>query len=154
MKPVNKKERIDVACLQTIDSLLPAVIMGAENWLESWKSQEEIDENQLPEVLFITSFPPRECGIATYSQDLITALNNKFGTSFNIKVCAMESGKATYKYADEVTFVLDTSDPLSFKETALKINMDIHVKIVVVQHEFGFFSNQENSFLNFSTLSD
>ena len=28
----------------------------------------------LPEVLFITSFPPRECGIATYSQDLIHAL--------------------------------------------------------------------------------
>ena len=29
----------------------------------------------LPEILFITSFPPRECGIATYSQDLIKAMN-------------------------------------------------------------------------------
>lgn len=149
MKIDNDKKKIDVVCKQTIDSLLPAVLMGAENWLESWKSQEEIDENQLPEVLFITSFPPRECGIATYSQDLITALNNKFGTSFNIKVCAMESGKAAYKYAKEVTSVLDTSDPLSFKETALNINMNSHVKIVVIQHEFGFFSDQENSFLNF-----
>lgn len=149
MKIDNDKKKIDVACKQTIDSLLPAVLMGAENWLESWKSQEEIDENQLPEVLFITSFPPRECGIATYSQDLITALNNKFGTSFNIKVCAMESGKATYEYAKEVTSILDTSDPLSFKETAMNINMNSHVKIVVIQHEFGFFSNQESSFLNF-----
>lgn len=35
-------------------------------------------ENVLPEILFITSCPPRECGIATYSQDLIKALNNKF----------------------------------------------------------------------------
>ena len=25
---------------------------------------------ELPEILFITSYPPRECGIATYSQDL------------------------------------------------------------------------------------
>jgi hypothetical protein len=31
-----------------------------------------------PEILFISSYPPRECGIATYSQDLVKALNNKF----------------------------------------------------------------------------
>ena len=35
----------------------------------------------LPEILFITSYPPRVCGIATYSQDLIKALNNKFSNS-------------------------------------------------------------------------
>jgi len=35
-------------------------------------------KNKLPEILFITSYPPRECGIATYSQDLLKALNNKF----------------------------------------------------------------------------
>ena len=35
-----------------------------------------------PEILFISSYPPRECGIATYSQDLIKALNNKFNHSF------------------------------------------------------------------------
>ena len=35
-------------------------------------------ETNLPEIVFITSYPPRECGIATYSQDLIFALNNKF----------------------------------------------------------------------------
>ena len=35
-------------------------------------------ENNLPEILFVTSFPPRECGIATYSQDLVNALSNQF----------------------------------------------------------------------------
>jgi len=34
-------------------------------------------ELRLPEILFITTFPPRECGIATYSQDLISALKQK-----------------------------------------------------------------------------
>lgn len=149
MKTYNKTERIIDACIQPINSLLPAVVTSTENWLESWKSKEEIDENQLPEILFISSFPPRECGIATYTQDLITALNNKFGTSFNIKICAMESGKTTYQYADEVTFVLDTSDPLSFSENAHNINKNKHIKIVLVQHEFGFFNKQENAFISF-----
>jgi hypothetical protein len=33
--------------------------------------------NDLAEILFITSYPPRVCGIATYSRDLIKVLNNK-----------------------------------------------------------------------------
>lgn len=149
MKPDIKKERMDIACMQAIDSLLPTVLTGTENMLENWKLKVEIDENQLPEILFISSFPPRECGIATYSQDLITALNNKFGTSFNIKICALESGKTTYHYDDDVTLVLDTSDPLSFKVNAHNINKNNHIKIVLIQHEFGFFNKQENAFIGF-----
>ena len=39
---------------------------------------------KLPEILFITTIPPRQCEIATYSQDLIKALENKFKGSFKI----------------------------------------------------------------------
>ena len=46
-------------------------------------------KQKLPEILFITTYPPRECGIATYSQDLIKALNSKFQNSFNIKIGAL-----------------------------------------------------------------
>jgi len=53
-------------------------------------------EDEPAEILFLTSYPPRECGIATYSRDLIKALNNKFSTSFDVKVCAMESGSETF----------------------------------------------------------
>ena len=106
------------------------------------------DQQNIPEILFITSYPPRECGIATYSQDLISSLNNKFGDSFSIRVCALESGKISYNYSAEVTSVLDTSDAHSFTETAININNDEHIDLVLIQHEFGFFKKNETAFLN------
>jgi hypothetical protein len=35
------------------------------------KNKSQNLNDNLPEILCITSYPPRECGIATYSQDLI-----------------------------------------------------------------------------------
>ncbi len=104
---------------------------------------------ELPEILVISSFPPRECGIATYSQDLIKALNNKFSNSFSIKVCALESGKANYNYSNEVKFVLDTSVELEYEKMAKSINEDNNIQIVLIQHEFGFFIKQKQAFLKF-----
>ena len=101
------------------------------------------------QILFLSSYPPRECGIATYSQDLIKALNNKFSNSLSIKVCALESGDASYDYPDEVTNVLDTSQAEAYENMANTINHDFETKIILIQHEFGFFAKQEQAFLQF-----
>jgi glycosyltransferase involved in cell wall biosynthesis len=106
-------------------------------------------KNDLTEILFITSYPPRVCGIATYSQDLIKSLNNKFSNSLSIKVCALESGNASYNYPDEVKFILDTSLAAGYKKLAQSINQDNRIKIVLIQHEFGFYIMQEQAFLEF-----
>ena len=45
---------------------------------------------QCPEIVFMTSYPPRECGIATYTQDLKNAMQDKFGASISLKICALE----------------------------------------------------------------
>ena len=103
----------------------------------------------LAEILFVTSYPPRECGIATYSQDLIKALHNKFGNSLAIKVCALESNGITYPYPKEVKYILKTSVAKDYKKLAIKINADSTIKIVVIQHEFGFYHKQEQAFLQF-----
>jgi hypothetical protein len=50
-------------------------------------------QKTLPEILFITSYPPRECGIATYTQDLKNAIQEKFGSTFSLKVCALEASQ-------------------------------------------------------------
>jgi glycosyltransferase involved in cell wall biosynthesis len=105
--------------------------------------------DNLSEILFITSYPPRVCGIATYSQDLIKALDNKFSNSLSIKVCALESGEAGFLYGHEVKYILKTSIAYEYEELALKINNDNCIKMVLIQHEFGFFKLQEQAFQQF-----
>ena len=104
---------------------------------------------EISEILFITSYPPRECGIATYSQDLIKALDNKFSTSLSIKVCALESNGITYPYPKEVKYILKTSLAKDYEKLAVNINQDNDIKIVLIQHEFGFYHKQEQAFLKF-----
>lgn len=103
----------------------------------------------LPEILFITSYPPRECGIATYSQDLIKALNNKFSYSFNITLCALESGSEKHRYSSEVKFILNTDDAAAFTSLAGLINSNTAIHTVMIQHEFGLFRNAEDGFSEF-----
>jgi glycosyltransferase involved in cell wall biosynthesis len=105
--------------------------------------------HDLPEVLVISSYPPRECGIATYSQDLIGALNNKFSHSLAIKVCALESGIAAFNYPPEVKYVLKTSLEEDYDRITLLINKDTQIKIILIQHEFGLFKEQEQRFIQF-----
>lgn len=106
---------------------------------------------QLPEILFISSYPPRECGIATYSQDLIKALHNKFQKSFAIKICALETETEKHHYPAEVKYILNTEQADSYIELADDINDNDDIPLVLLQHEFGLFKNNEdnlNQFLN------
>lgn len=111
--------------------------------------QNRADE-RLPEVLLISSYPPRECGIATFSQDLLTALHNKFAQSFSLSVCALEAAQEKHDYPSEVRYVLDTSEPQSYQALADAVNRDSRIKLVLLQHEFGFFEAMpESDFLHF-----
>lgn len=104
---------------------------------------------QLPEIMMITSFPPRECGIATYTQDLVKSLHDKFNHSFIITLCPVESGQDRHTYADEIEFVLNTDDPSSFANLARLINNRPRLVAVMIQHEFGLFKSGEPAFIDF-----
>ena len=106
----------------------------------------------LPQILFITSYPPRECGIATYSQDLIKALNNKFDHSFNLKICPIESAHEQHIYHNEVKHVLNIDGPRAFINLAENINQDAEIKLVTIQHEFGLFKGKDDDFIQFLNI--
>ncbi len=148
MKNNKIKQQVGNKPASMSNSLFQPVLKDNETATESrFGNRETGNDLILPEVLFITSYPPRVCGIATYSQDLITALNNKFSNSFSIRVCALETGDVSYDYPEEVKYTLDTSHSAPFLNLAKKINEDNHIQLILIQHEFGFYKNQEQAFL-------
>ena len=93
----------------------------------------------LPEIVCISSYPPRECGIATYSQDLVKSIINKFRNSFTISICALQDGFNDFKYSEEVRYKLNTSDAENYESLAKQLNSNDRIHLVMLQHEFGFF---------------
>lgn len=116
-------------------------------------AQRQMPETEVkkskPEILFITSYPPRECGIATYSQDLIKVLTDKFSNSFKITVCPLESENEKYTYESGIKHTLNIDLPNSFFRLAKSINANPEISAVMIQHEFGLFEKKENEFKKF-----
>lgn len=102
---------------------------------------------QSNEILMITSFPPRKCGIATYSQDLIKAIEDKYDHSFSIKVCALKKKNADLEYPSKVKYTLKTWLKKDYKRLAIQINADQNVKIIYLQHEFGLYDGELGNYL-------
>ncbi|WP_270089911.1 glycosyltransferase [Sphingobacterium sp. SYP-B4668] len=127
-----------------------------------------IEKNQLSEIIgslpavvttnprtglmFISSFPPRECGIATYTTDLIQAIEEKFNESFEISIVPVEASHEHLQYERTPRYILDTSDTGSYINLADNINKANNVQVVSVQHEFGLFKEQEEMFGIFLNL--
>lgn len=127
-----------------VNSAKSASIRNASVMQQSTKFTSHL---QVPELLIITSYPPRECGIATYSQDLRNAMTAKFGDSFSIKICALESTLSDFEYPDEVKYILNTQNEDDFLSLAEKINLDDSISMIYLQHEFGLFGGNYGDYL-------
>lgn len=101
----------------------------------------------MKEILCITTYPPRQCGIATFSDDLIQSIHQKFGESYSMKVCAIESTSEQHTYNDIVKYKLNTSEKAAFRSLADAINKDCEIEAVLIEHEFGLFKENETEFL-------
>lgn len=100
--------------------------------------------NNITNIVFVSTFPPKVCGIATYTQDLIKSLHSKFGKSFNAMICPIETEGENYEYNKYPEYKLNISDTVSYLELAAKINKNDTVNLVMLQHEFGFFNETQN----------
>lgn len=98
-------------------------------------------------ILVIGSYPPRVCGIATYTQDLIDSIIRKFEPSFSVMICAIDSKDHTTNYPEEVKYILDYTNEQAYVDLAKSINQNAVIKKVFIQHEFGLFGGEYGEFL-------
>lgn len=96
-------------------------------------------------IAFISDYPPRKCGIATFTQDLRNAINSQYSHSetFIISVNDLPEG---YNYPPEVRFEIQHNDLSNYRNAADYLNFN-PVDIVCVQHEFGIFGGPAGNYL-------
>ena len=102
----------------------------------------------LPQTLFLGSFPPRECGIATFTKDVVDSYDDAFGTKSNV-IAIDEPGGEARTYKANVVARLSQDDRASYRRIAQFANADA-AELLNVQHEYGLFGGPEGSwFLDF-----
>ncbi len=97
-------------------------------------------------LTFVSTFPPRECGIATFTQDLLFNLINE-NPEIKANVCAIDGNKDSSAYGclspliypkSRVAYIIKDTDQISFVEAAHKINAS-RTDVVNIQHEYGLY---------------
>jgi len=92
-------------------------------------------------VAYLSTYPPRECGIATFCEDLIHATGG--GGAFpEPVVIAMEGGARYHRYSRPVVHVVDDRNEKDYQAAAEFIN-DSPADVVSIQHEFGIYGGME-----------
>ena len=98
-------------------------------------------------ILFVSTLPPKKCGIASFTSDLINAVNNKTKETISIENCALdkESNAGLYNYP--VTGIWNAHKPGSYIEKAMAVNDDEAIKLVCIEHEFGLYGGDLGEYL-------
>lgn len=85
-------------------------------------------------IAHLSSYPPRECGIATYTADLVNAFR-KFNSADPV-IIALKDQSENFKYPPEVQFQIADENPKDYIKAADWVNKS-DIQLVSLQHEFG-----------------
>lgn len=92
---------------------------------------------------FISSYVPKQCGIATFTKNLFTSYQSIFNC--NGKIVAIDDDLQR-DFPPEVHFVFDRNKTSDYAKAAEKINAS-DVQVISLQHEFGLFGGPEGRFI-------
>ncbi len=98
-------------------------------------------------ILFISTFPPAKCGIASFTQDLTNAISPEIKENFAIDICALDKKGMAGLYESSVSMVMDGHQLDSCIETAGIINKDPAIGLVCIEHEFGLYGGEFGEYL-------
>ncbi len=111
------------------------------------KKENLIEELEKPKTCFLSNFPPKECGIATFTKNLSTAMDKRFNPKLKSKVIAINEEGSFYNYNKKVILEISKSDIETYIDIAKKVNESENIKIVCIQHEFGIFGGEYGNYL-------
>ena len=96
-------------------------------------------------IAFIGNYLPRQCGIATFTTDLCTAMGAEYGVGrmFAIPVNDPES---SYQYPEAVRLELEQEDCSSYRRAADFLNFNGN-DLVCLQHEYGIFGGPAGNYI-------
>src|SRR5579872_2889433 len=99
--------------------------------------------SKVRKIAFVGDHLPRKCGIATFTSDLLAAVQSAHAQSqcLAVSVNDIPSG---YEYPDVVRFEVEEQDLSSYLRAADFLNI-ANVDIVCLQHEFGIFGGPAGS---------
>ena len=94
-------------------------------------------------ITFLSTYPPRACGLATFTQDLITAIDS-VGTVETSVVAVSNSLHDRYDHKVEHTICqFERSD---YIELALKLN-DSDTDALIIEHEYGIYGGMSGEYI-------
>lgn len=100
-------------------------------------------------IVYIGTYPPRECGIGTFTQNLFAAVTSYAETTGEYRrsvIFAMDDQEEAYDYPEEVQFKIRQEQQGDYIEAARNINLS-GADVCVVEHEFGIFGGQSGVYI-------
>ena len=90
-------------------------------------------------IRIVSTYPPRRCGIGTFSRDLATALEHFTSEVGHIRVAAIDNGSGPYDIPVDLT--IDQYSPASWRDAITHISTrakeTTNPTVVILQHEYG-----------------
>ncbi len=96
-------------------------------------------------VAYVSSYTPRECGIATFTED-VTKYIDKLQVLAPSTIAAVNDSEAHYNYPRNVLWQIDQDNLSTYEAAANHIN-NSDIDLVNVQHEFGLFGGSWGNYL-------
>lgn len=94
-------------------------------------------------IAVIGNYLPRQCGIATFTTDLCSAISAEYGTA-RLLALPVNDTQEEYDYPARVRWSLTQDDLTSYQEAAEFLNFN-NIDMVCLQHEYGIFGGPAGS---------
>jgi glycosyltransferase involved in cell wall biosynthesis len=94
-------------------------------------------------IAVIGNYLPRQCGIATFTTDLCSALSAEYGTA-RLLALPVNDTQEGYDYPARVRWSLAQDDLTSYQVAAEFLNFN-NIDMVCLQHEYGIFGGPAGS---------